>query len=116
MRPSRLAMILTLLAACAAGRQEILSRTMAGVDAASKAFLAYDQHHQAELVDAAISRADGAAALFAYRAKRDKVAAAFIGAYSALAVASVDLSDASLTAAAHATAAMLAAMRNLGVL
>jgi hypothetical protein len=104
-----------LLVGCAAGREMILSRTMAGMNAAEKAFVAWDAHHQIELVEAAHSREDGEVALVTYRAKRDHVVKGMIAAYSALAVASVDLEGDSLAVAARATAAVLAGLRNLGV-
>ncbi len=116
MSPRRLALALALLAACAAGRQEILSRTMAGLGAAEKAFVAYDAKQQEAIVASATSREDGAAKLLAWRARRDRVAATFVTAYGALAVASLDLTDEALTAAGRTTAAVLAALRNLGVL
>lgn len=103
--------------ACAASKDEVLSKIMAGVTAAQTAFLAFDKEHQDQIVTDATSLEQGKAALAAYRDKRKVVATAFVAAYGALAAASLDPSTASGLAQAASTAqALLAALRDLGVI
>lgn len=84
---------LLLLAACATSKDAVLTRTLAGLDAAHSAFEAMDTRRQADIVERATSLADGKAALLAYRGKRDKIEDGFIAAYAAVGLASVQLSD-----------------------
>ena len=116
MRAHAFVLVLLFLAGCAASKDAVLSRSLAGVEAAEKAFLAYDKAHQGGLVDAATSREQGEKSLADYRAQRDKVVAALVASYGAIAVASTDGSDASLRAAVNAMTAMVAALRELGVI
>lgn len=103
-------------AAGCAGRDALLSKTLAGVNAARDGFAPYDKDHQAEIVEAAKTREEGVAALSDYRAKRNKVTVAFVAAYGAIAAASVDLTDESLTKAAFAARDLVSALRALGVI
>lgn len=114
----RHAPILFLLAALAscAGRDALLSKTLAGVNAGRDAFSSYDKDHQAEIVEANTSREAGLAALNEYRAARAKVSIAFVAAYGAIAAASTDLTDESLTKAAFAARDLIKALRALGVI
>lgn len=105
--------VLFLVAACGSTRDAVLVRAMAGLDAASRVFVAQDVAAQDRIVAEAPSHEQGRAALEAYRARRDKVAAGFVLAYSAVAAASVDLTEASLQAALVAGAEVVQAMRAL---
>ena len=109
-------LVLLFLAGCAASKDAVLSRSLAGVEAAEKAFLAYDKAHQGGLVDSATSREQGEKSLADYRAQRDKAAAALVAAYLAIAVASTDGSEASLKATTDAMVALITAMRELGII
>lgn len=101
---------------CAGGRDELLSKTLAGVNAAHEAFVAYDREHQAEIVDTAKTHDEGAAALAGYRGARAKVSIAFVAAYGAIAAASTDLTDEGLTKAAFAARDLVQALRALGAI
>lgn len=107
---------LSTLAGCAATKDQVLTRSLAGVDAAEKAFVAYDHEHQSGIVSGATSREQGEKSLTEYRAQRDKVTAALVAAYGAIAVASSDGSDASIRKTIDAVTAVVAAMRELGVI
>lgn len=88
--------VLALVAACATSKDAIISRTLAGVDAAHAAFEAMDARREADIVAAATSHADGEAKLTAHRKVTDKIEDGFIAAWSAIALASLDRSDANL--------------------
>lgn len=88
--------VLALVAACATSKDAVLTRTLAGLDAAHTAFEAMDTRRQADLVERAQTMAEGKAALASHRARRDKVEDGFIAAYSALALASLERSDLNL--------------------
>lgn len=113
---SRLGIFLLALVGCAATRGEVLSRSLAGVDAAEKAFVAYDRAHQGGIVDTSTSYDQGHRTLEAYRSQRDKVATAIVAAYAAIAAASVDTTDDSLRKAAAAMTTVVSALRELGVI
>lgn len=106
-------LILACVAACATSRDAILSRAMAGLSAADKAFVAADARLQDEIVAKADSEADGRRQLAEYRVRRDVVTVAFIGAYTAVAIASTDLNATSLGEAVKAVAGAVAAYRGL---
>jgi hypothetical protein len=115
-RARLLALALTTLAwACASApsRDAVLSRVQSGLDAAEKVFVARDGDMQMAIVAAASSREDGQAKLAEHRKKRDKIAAAFVFAYGAVAAASVDLTASSLEQAARAAAAAVRALGDL---
>lgn len=120
MKPRRISLaavvVIALIASACAGRDALLSRTIAGVNAGRDAFVPYDAAKQAAIVDAAPSHDAGAAALADYRKARRPVELAMVAAYGAIAVASVDLSEAALTSAAKAAADFISALRALGVL
>lgn len=103
------------LVACAhVTRDEVLSRTMAGLEAADKAFVAKDDAIQMEIVAKADNEGEGRNALQQYRVgPRAKVVVAFTVAYTAVATASIDLSEASLTQLVHAAAEAIAAFKTL---
>lgn len=117
-RRARLAFVLVVLgaAACATtSRDAVLARTLAGLNAARDAFTTWDAQHQLALVEAAPSRAEGEASLAAYRAQRAKVTTALVGAYGAVAAASLSATASSLIEVTHAAESVLAALRELGV-
>lgn len=119
MKPNRIVVLaLTLcLAACAtATKEQIIARTFAGLQAAEDAFVKGDARRQDAIVEAATSHEQGVAALAAYKAKRDKVAVSFVAAYSAIAVASVDLTDSAITQMVSLAAEVISALRELGLL
>lgn len=111
-RPALILFALALVA-CATSRDAVLSRTLAGLQAADKAFVAHDAELQAEIVAKAESEADGRRELAEYRVRRDKVTAAFIVAYTAVATASVDLTEDSLVQLVRAAAQAIAALKEL---
>jgi hypothetical protein len=110
-------LLLFLAAACAsASKDAALAKTLAGVGAARDAFTAWDARHQTALVDGAASLNAGTVALTEYRGKRDKLTLAFVAAYGALAAASIDGTAASFEKATTAATALLAALKELGVI
>lgn len=108
--------LLVAVAGCAASRDEVLSRALAGVEAADKSFVGYDKAHQGGIVDSATSREQGERSLAEYRGQRDKVTAAFVAAYGAIAVASVDANDAAIKSTIDTMATLVTALRELGVI
>lgn len=108
--------VLLILAACAGGKDAVLTSTLAGVNAARDAFVAWDADHQSKIVDGATGLADGQAKLAAYRKDRAKASAAFVAAYGAISIASINGSGESYVAAVGAAHALLQALRTLGVL
>jgi hypothetical protein len=84
------ALLVALVVGCGASQREATLRTsFVTVNAAKDGFAAWDQAHQAALVDEATSLSDGQAKLAAYRASRERVDAAFEVAYRAVAFAAV---------------------------
>lgn len=108
--------LFALAASCAGGRDEILSKTLAGVNAAEKAYVTYDAKHQLEIVDAAPTREAGQSALAEWRTQRNKATVAFVAAYGALAAASTDLNEQSLAKAIDAAKTVIQALKDTGVL
>lgn len=104
---------LLVVAACGASSSAIISRTAAGLDAGRAALLDGDAHRQADIVAHATSHEEGQRELATYRGRRDKVAAAFVAAYSALAIAAVEASDASLLELATTATSAVRALREL---
>ncbi len=104
-----------LFVACAGvTRDAVLSRTMAGLQAADKAFVAKDDQIQMDIVASAHDEGDGRNMLAQYRVgPRAKVVAAFTVAYTAVATASVDLTEASLANLVHAAAEAVRALKEL---
>lgn len=68
-------------------RVKALKTTLASVDAARAAFVAWDDKTQTQIVDEASSLDEGRARLNAHRAKRDKLTGYFELAYRTLAAA-----------------------------
>lgn len=108
-------LLLAALAGCA-GRDALLSRTTVGLNASEKIFAAYDKHEQDEIVTKASSAEAGRAALAEYRVVQTKIKVAFVAAYTAVSLASVDLNDASLQKAFDAGKAVLSALHEIGAI
>lgn len=103
-------------AGCAYSKDEVLSRSLAGVEAAEKSFHFYDLDHQGGIVDSATTREGAVRSVAEYRAKRDKVSAVIGLAYNAILVAAADSTDAKIKAITDALAALLSAMRDFGAI
>lgn len=99
--------------ACATSRDAVLSRVSSGLEAAQKAFIQADVRNQEAIVAKATSLEEGKKALAAYRDKRDKVAGAFVLAWSAVAAASLDLTEKSFVEAVGAAGAAYRAWKEL---
>jgi len=85
--------IALVLALCACGgdsRQKALSYSLMGLNAARDGFVTYDAERQQRIVAESTSLRQGKQALYAYRVRRQRVLRAFVVAYSALSVASLD--------------------------
>lgn len=89
-------------AACEGARQKSLRVTLTSLNAARDGFTAWDSAKQQRIVEASTSFEEGAKQLNVYRNSRIKIVQAFTAAYSALALAAVDSSPASLIEAAKA--------------
>lgn len=87
---------LALVAACATSKDAVLTRTLAGLDAAHVSFVSLDEQRQAEIVEHASTLDEGKAALAAHRKARNKITDAFVAAYGAVAVAALEPSDANM--------------------
>lgn len=103
--------LLLVVAACGMTKDALVAKTFIGVNAARDAFTAWDGRHQTEIVDAAKTEAEGRAELTAYRAERARVQVAFVAAYSAIAVASLDDSADSAIQVVTTGASLLAALK-----
>lgn len=108
-----LAVVMMLGACGATARQRALDTTLAALDAARDGFVAYDSAKQAAIVDAAITKEAGVSALAAWREKRTAVVELFLVAYSALAAACLDATQATLQEAAFAAARAYDAVKHL---
>ena len=88
-------MMCAMCAGCtSAARDKALTATLANVNVARDTFTAYDRAHQEKIVEDAASLELGQETLREYRAKREPVLKAFLGAYQALAIAAVLKDDA----------------------
>lgn len=94
-------------------RQAVLSKTLVAVDAARIGFIVWDDAHQQELVEAAASYEEGAAALEAYRKRRAPVLLAFELTYQAIARAALEDGDITLASAKAKLQQLLALIRAL---
>ncbi len=74
-------------------RADTLRATVITVNVARDGFAAWDKVKQGQIIDAAISKEAGAAALVTYRTSREKVVASFELTYKALALAATALED-----------------------
>jgi hypothetical protein len=95
-------------------RRDTIHATLVTVDAARDGFLAYDQAHQAEIVQTAIGADDARAKLAAYRADRDRAtgpAGLLTTAYRAIAAAATANDAASLTAMTNAAIQLESALK-----
>jgi hypothetical protein len=104
------------IAGCAVSKDAVLSRSLAGVEAAEKSFHAYDLDHQGGIVDSATTREGAKRSAAEYRMQRDKVSAVIGLAYNAILVAAADGTDEKLKAMTEALAALLSAMRDFGAI
>jgi hypothetical protein len=103
-------LLVALTLGCGASQRESTLRTsFVSVNAVRDGFAAWDQAHQAGIVQSATSLADGQAKLAAYRAARERVDAAFQVAYRAVAFAAVT-EDAPLSQVLTALAELQAAV------
>jgi len=116
-----LAMVATLLCACAS-RNAILTRTVAGLDAARASFsVQEDKAWQRQIMigaidgapDRATAEAEAVAKLDAFRAARDKVLVAIEVAYAAVFAASLDASDINMERLLAASAAVFALYQDM---
>jgi hypothetical protein len=99
---------------CAANsRESAIRATLVGVEASDKAFIAYDQAQQADIVAKATSLEDGKAKLAAYRVRQATVQKLFVAAYTAIGVAARLEDDHSVTAMRDALAAVVDAVAAL---
>lgn len=92
-RVAGVVVLLALIGACGTTREEVLGRTLQGVNAARDGFVQFDKEHQDLIVEKAETFEEGEANLRVYRDKREVVTSAFIVAYSAIAAAAIDVSD-----------------------
>lgn len=103
-------------AACAVSRDVVLTKSLAGVNAAREAFVAFDKAHQDGIVADSKTFEGGRLALDAYREQRNKVTIALVAAYGAIAVAAADVTDSkSLVEVVDAMTALVSALQDLGV-
>lgn len=100
-----------LLAACATSKDAVLTRTLAGLDAAHASFVSLDERRQTEIKDNAATLEEGKAALAAHRRTRNKITDAFVAAYGAVAVAALEPSDANMGRLVALTVAAVTALR-----
>lgn len=92
-----------LFASCTgASRTRTLSVALESLNAMRDALVAYDAQHQERIVDSATNLEDGKRRLAEYRTRRERVTAALLTAYSALAVAASDTSGDRMQAAISA--------------
>lgn len=103
-RRAPLLAVLALVAACGPGaRQRTLSTTLASLDGARAAFLAFDLAYQTRVADAARTPEDAATAqatLAEYRVHQSLIVEGFATAYAALAAAALDTHSGLATAIA----------------
>lgn len=106
--------IIMLMSGCERGqRADTLHTSLIAVNAARDGFTAWDHAHQQSLVDGAVSRETGAAALASYRDQRRAWLDGFEVAYRALAVAATQSDDLSLQAALTAAGNLVTAVTAL---
>lgn len=109
-RTPLLLLLVLVVAACGASqREKTINATALALRGATTAFLSYDEHKQADIVNAAPTLDEGKAALQAYREKRAPVQKSLETAYTALGLALVLDSDADQLT--KAVAAAVAAQR-----
>jgi hypothetical protein len=75
-------------------REKTIHTTLVATNATREAFVTYDEHKQLDIVEHAPTEAEGLAQLEAYKARRDRLVAAFEHLYRALAIAAVLNDDA----------------------
>lgn len=114
---SRLAapVLLVFLAGCGVTREAVIHRTSVGLTAARAAFTAEDERLQMAIVDSAESKLEAERKIQEHRKKRDAATKVFQAAWAALAVASIEPSDANMSKlmelAGRAVGAMQGAQR-----
>jgi len=112
-----LALIGLFVIACgASSRQTTIRDTFIATQAASVAFIAFDREHQQAIVSAATSKADGAAALEAYRAKSARVAEAFTAVWISIGAAATANDDPSFSGMLRAALSLSAELKTMGVI
>lgn len=109
-----LVVLVVVLAACGASQRErTIKATLATVNQASDAFASFDHATQTGIVAAAPTYERGAAALAAYRKKRELVVDAFALVYRAIATAAMVDDDPSLVNMLTAARQIAAAFHSL---
>lgn len=96
----------------ASARERTIKTTLAAVNETRVAFVVFDRGAQSAIVATAQSFEQGAAALQAYRAKRELVVDAFSFAYRAIATAATLNDERSLTEMISAAAGIVGAVRD----
>lgn len=112
----QLALVVALFATMACGasaRQKAIDISYTTLKASETAFVEWDKHHQADIVEHATSATEGHEKLVAYRTKRQEVFVAFSAAWSALAAASLYDSDSWLKAAMEAVSQVYLLVKEL---
>jgi hypothetical protein len=92
-------LLISAIILCSGCPNKSLQVGLASLNAARDGFVAYDAKHQSDIVDAAKSLEEGKASLAEYRTKREPLIQAFAVAYSALAAAALDDTEARLAEA-----------------
>lgn len=116
LRPVPLLLLVVALAACgASSRQKTISTTLATVNAASDAFVAYDKDHRSHIVAEAKSHDEGQAALDAWDGTVAKVQLAIGAAYKAIATAATLNDDPSLAGMVQAALIVKTELDTLGI-
>jgi hypothetical protein len=102
------------MSACGQGqRKDTLRASLTAVNAARKGFLDWDRDHQKAIVDRATSRQEAEEHLADYQATQGKIADWFVAAYQALAVASTQNDELSLSAAVRASGDLVDAVTKI---
>jgi hypothetical protein len=89
-----LAFVLAFTACGQSMREKTIHTTLVATNATREAFVTYDEHKQLDIAEHAPTEAEAIAQLDAYKAKRDRLVAAFEHMYRALAIAAVLNDDA----------------------
>lgn len=107
-------LFLFLMVACGSSREAIINRTSVGLTAARTAFTIEDEQIQLTIVSASLTKAQADMNLLAHRRQRDIATKAFQAAWGALAVASLEPSDANMARLAELAAEAVASIAHKG--
>lgn len=108
-----LGLSLVVSSACGASREAIINRTSVGLVAARTAFTTQDERMQMALVEGSANKAEAEARISAHRKSRDMATKAFQAAWSALAVASLEPSDANMQRLTELAGAAVATLNDV---